>query len=407
MSGPRLTVATSFPIHPPRGGGQQRVFELYRALAALGFEVEVVALADRTARARRRELALGLTEIRVPRTQEHEWREFALGQRAGIPVGDIALALHHDLTPAYGEAIAASAAGAAAVVSCHPFALPAIRKATDRPLVYEAQDVVADLKAAMLAPGAEDLAAVVADIEAECCATAELVLACSAQDAARLGERYGVEPARLTVVPNGVDVRARRFAGAADREAIKQLIGLGGVTQALFIGSWHEPNLVAARTILATAELVPDVRFLVVGSVGMGLGRVDAPPNVDLCGVVDTEFITAVLAVADVALNPVATGSGTNLKMLDYAAAGVPLIASGMGARGLGFEPGMHYALAEPEPGRLAVALADLRAEPAAVVEDRARAARARTEEAFDWSEIARRWAEHAWMRELAAAVPA
>jgi glycosyltransferase involved in cell wall biosynthesis len=407
MNRPRLTVATSYTIHPPRGGGQQRVFELYRALGALGWEVDVIALADRGAYAGARELAPGLREIRVPRTREHEYREYALGQRAGIPAGDIALALYHDLTPAYADAIAASAAGAAAVVASHPFALPAIRAATTACLIYEAHNVEADLKAATLAAGAGDLAAVVEDVERDCCTEAALVIACSESDAQRLGERYGVDDARLLVVPNGVDVRGRSFTSIPERRAAKERLGLGDVTHALFLGSWHEPNVVAVRTILAAAHLARHIRFIVVGSVGLALGRIDPPPNVDLCGVVDAGFVTAVLSLADVALNPMHGGSGTNLKMLDYAASGVPLLSSPVGARGLGFEPAVHYAATEPEPEALTTALDALQAEPEPAIEQRARAARTRVEDVFDWSVIAQHWVEDDRMRELMVEVPA
>lgn len=407
MSRPRLTVATSYPIHPPRGGGQQRIFELYRALAALGFEVEVVTLVDRSVRASRRELAPRLHEIRVPRTPEHEGREFALGQRTGVPAGDIALTLFHALTPAYGAAIAASARDAAAVVASHPFALPAIVAATPAPLVYEAHNVEADLKAAMFTAGAEDLVAAVAEVEAACCERAELVLACSSLDAERLRERYGVDPDRVALVPNGVDVGGRRFVDLAERRAGRARLGMLDGWQALFIGSFHEPNVVAARTILEAARLVPDTHFLIVGGVGGALARRDIPANVDSCGVVDAGFLEAVLALSDVALNPMRGGSGTNLKMLDYAASGVPLISSPVGARGLGFEAGVHYLPAEPEPAALAGALGMLAVEPEATVAARTRAARARTEDGFHWAAIAGRLAAHPWVRERAGAVVA
>ena len=44
MTRPQLLVATSFPVHPPRGGGQQRIAGLYAALARLGVDVEIVSL---------------------------------------------------------------------------------------------------------------------------------------------------------------------------------------------------------------------------------------------------------------------------------------------------------------------------------------------------------------------------
>ena len=49
------------------------------------------------------------------------------------------------------------------------------------------------------------------------------------------------------------------------------------------------------------------------------------------------------LGLAGAALNPMRWGSGTNLKMLDYALAGTPILSTTFGARGVGFEAGPHY----------------------------------------------------------------
>ena len=56
---PKLVVATSFGVHPPRGGGQARVAGLYGALARLGVEVEIVSLVDRTERGGRLDAGAG------------------------------------------------------------------------------------------------------------------------------------------------------------------------------------------------------------------------------------------------------------------------------------------------------------------------------------------------------------
>jgi len=42
-----------------------------------------------------------------------------------------------------------------------------------------------------------------------------------------------------------------------------------------------------------------------------------------------------VLSCAQVALNPVQSGSGSNLKMAEYAAAGLPIVSTPFGCRGL------------------------------------------------------------------------
>jgi hypothetical protein len=48
-----------------------------------------------------------------------------------------------------------------------------------------------------------------------------------------------------------------------------------------------------------------------------------------------------VLATASLALNPMISGSGSNLKMMEYAAAGVPIMSTPFGNRGLDYRAGV------------------------------------------------------------------
>jgi glycosyltransferase involved in cell wall biosynthesis len=401
MTRPKLLVATSFPVHPPRGGGQQRIVGLYSALGTLGVDVEIVALGASEERGGITEIAPGVREWRVPKTAEHHTAEYRLHLKAGVPITDLSLALDGDLTPAYGAALATVAETAVAAVACHPFAQPLLAEHTALPLVYEAQDVETDLKASMLegAEAAEELMEAVRRVEGACCATATHTIVCSREDGERLGELFGLPPERAVVVPNGVDPASVAFAGAEERARRKATLGLGDGPLALFLGSWHEPNLAAVRDVLATAEELPGTRFLVVGSAGLAFAAQPVPANVDLCGVVDGGFVRSVLGLADVALNPMRWGSGTNLKMLDYALAGVPILSTTFGARGLGLEPGVHY---EPvEAGELAAGLSAIAAMPAGALAERTRAARERVRDDFAWEAIAARWHAHPALREL------
>ncbi len=399
MTRPRLLVATSFPVHPPRGGGQQRVVGLYSALARLGVDVEIVSLAAFEDRGGVVESAPGIRERRVPMTAEHHRAEYALHMRAGVPVRDLVLALHGDLTPAYGEALAAVGEGAAAAVACHPFAQPLLAEHTRLPLIYEAQDVDTDLKASMLAgsAAADELIDAVRAVEGACCATATHTIVCSEEDGVRLGELFGLPRERVVVVPNGVDSAAFPFVDAQTRAQRRETLGLGDAPLAIFLGSWHEPNLAAVRDVLGAAEALPDTRFLIVGSAGLAFADEPVPPNVDLCGVVDQGFLRSVLGLASAALNPMRWGSGTNLKMLDYALAGAPILSTPFGARGLKLEAGTHYEAFED----LATGLQALQALAPDALAARTRAAEERVREDFAWNTIAARWRAHPALRAL------
>jgi hypothetical protein len=51
-------------------------------------------------------------------------------------------------------------------------------------------------------------------------------------------------------------------------------------------------------------------------------------------GVLDGDDKNAVLSSAQIAINPVTTGSGSNLKIFEYVAAGLPVLTTPFGFRG-------------------------------------------------------------------------
>jgi glycosyltransferase involved in cell wall biosynthesis len=200
---------------------------------------------------------------------------------------------------------------------------------------------------------------------------------------------FGAPAERFATAPNGYDATRVRYTPCEERASLRARVGLHRFT-ALFVGSEHPPNIAAARAAVSAAENVPEVRMLVVGAAGLGLEDVALPANVDVTGPVHAAFLRAVLSLADVALNPVASGSGTNVKMLEYAGAGAPVISTTFGARGLGFARGEHYAPAEPT--QLAAAIEAVAEEPRAETRRRAERAHARVSAEFEWGTIARRW---------------
>ena len=105
-----------------------------------------------------------------------------------------------------------------------------------------------------------------------------------------------------------------------------------------------------------------------------------------MCGVVDGGFVRSVLGSREPPRsNPMRWGSGTNLKMLDYARPVVPILSTRFGARGVGLEAGTHYEEAED----LTAGLRSLGALPAEALAQRTRAAAQRVRADFAWDVIA------------------
>lgn len=104
---------------------------------------------------------------------------------------------------------------------------------------------------------------------------------------------------------------------------------------AVFMGSGHRPNLTAAEFIASSvAPHLLDVQFLIIGQVAQSMDPTLTGPNVFCVGFVASAMKSALLSNADVGLNPMIGGGGSNLKIPDYLAHGLPIVSSTFGQRG-------------------------------------------------------------------------
>jgi glycosyltransferase involved in cell wall biosynthesis len=392
----RVVVTTTFPITDPGHGGQLRARHLYGGLAAHA-EVEVLALVDHGHQPARQTVAPGLTQVVVPRSMDHALAGERASLEARTPVTDLVAGRDIALTPAYLEALAEAADAADALILAEPYLLPALEHLElDLPVVYDAYNVEADLKAH--AYPATDigraLLAEVAEVERRAVARAQAVTTCSDADADRLAALFGRARDAFTTIPNGTVVPAevptdaeRAIAGARWRERYWRAGSMGARPEhlAVFFGSWHPPNLDAAELLIEVAPQVPEVLVLSVGNHGAAFADRVVPPNLVFPGVVGLRAKDRLLGAADLALNPMRTGSGTNLKLLEYLAVGVPVLSTPFGARGIDVVDGTHLRLAEPDG--FAEAIVDVLADPAGAGA-RAEAGRALVAARYGWDAL-------------------
>jgi glycosyltransferase involved in cell wall biosynthesis len=385
----RLVVVSTFGIYPPRHGGQSRIYNLYRHLYPV-YETVVISPAEPNARFDDREIAPGLREVRVPKSVAHQEREKAYEREVGMPVTDVAMPELIALTPLFRETVVREAVGATAVVASHPYLYPAL-VGLGVPVWYEAHNLEWKLKKGILGEagtGAQLLAGVYR-VEGECARAAQWVICSATSDAADLVSIYGVEASRILPVPNGTDCSRIRYVDVQARIALKDRLGLAGQPLLLFVGSGHWPNIEAVRRIFQLAEVMPEGAFIIVGSVCYAFAPDARPPNVLFLGEVDEVTRNLMLELCDVALNPMEFGSGTNLKMLDFLAAGIPVVTTPIGARGIDVEDGVHAHVAEIDGFEKAIRR-QLQAAPDTSDAMTGRA-RALVEVAFDWAVIAER----------------
>lgn len=179
-------------------------------------------------------------------------------------------------------------------------------------------------------------------LEVALCRAVDQVVVCSEADRARLAAA-GVPAARVTHVPHGVEVD--RYDGR--RIDLRTRYGLGGGGVLFFHGTLHyAPNAEAVRFL--HHELVPRLpEGVTVLVAGLSPPRELEGPRLRFTGPVDD--LPAHVQSADLCLCPLFAGGGTRMKLLEYFAAGKPVVSTPLGAEGLPVRDGVHLRLAPRE----------------------------------------------------------
>lgn len=333
----KIVVTSTFAIYPPQGGGQARTYSLYKNLAK-NYDVEIVSFDTCDKRKVSMNIASGLIETKVPKSEIHQKQENKIESKVKIPVTDIAMISLAELTPDYGREIERAVGEADSVILSHPYLYPQVSKYLGaKEFIYEAQDVEYVIKKGMLPDNftSKALLEQIYKVEKECCEKSSLIMTCSEEDKKTLAELYHLDEQKIIVVPNGVDCDETPFVPVEQRLKNKKKLGLENEKIGLFMGSWHQPNLDACEKIFEIAKKCSDVKFLLMGSQCLYFQNKDIPNNVGLLGLVSEEEKNRVFSTVDFALNPMYGGSGTNLKMFDYMSAGIPIITTEFGTRGI------------------------------------------------------------------------
>jgi glycosyltransferase involved in cell wall biosynthesis len=176
----------------------------------------------------------------------------------------------------------------------------------------------------------------------------------------------GVEDERIAVLANAVDP-GRFEVTPQERVAVRRRLEVNGTPIVAFVGTlrpWHDPTILVRALGLLRAR-GDEPRLLIVGDGPererlTTLARKDGlSPMVTFVGSVSHDEVPAYLAAADVAVAPYHPDTGryfSPLKLFEYLAAGVPVVAADFGEiphcvrageTGLLYPPGDAQALAD------------------------------------------------------------
>jgi glycosyltransferase involved in cell wall biosynthesis len=338
----KVAVLDMQPIEPATGGGRLRLLGLYHALGTNVRTLYVGTYDWRGPGYRRQMLSPTLEELLVPLSEAHFAEADARARAAGgrVVIDSIFPELAH-LSPDYVAAARKAAAEADVVIFSHPWIYPLVRDLLDRArqlVVYDAHNVEGLLRMELLDDGGAgtEIVRSVVRVERALCQDADLILACSHEDRTAFNRLYDIPFECMRVFANGTFTEKIATATHEQKAAAREALKLGRSPVAFFVGSNYAPNVEAARFIASNlCAALPDILFVIAGGVGGALAGDRQPFNLRVTGSISEDEKHTWLRAADLAINPMFGGSGTNIKMLDYMAAGLPIVTTHVGARGL------------------------------------------------------------------------
>lgn len=182
---------------------------------------------------------------------------------------------------------------------------------------------------------------------------------------------HDVAPARVHVVPNGVDTM--RFAPEVDGEPLRTRYGLTGfvvIGMVAFFKRWHGLDHLL-RAVAPVVERCPEARFLLVGegetrgAVARHVHEQGLSDLVVATGEVDHDAMPAHIAAMDITVIPHFHHHGSPLKLFEYMASGKPTVAVAIGQITECVRPGETGVLVPPnDVEALCSALIDLIGDP-------------------------------------------
>ena len=183
-------------------------------------------------------------------------------------------------------------------------------------------------------------------IEKFACTKSSAVLATSNVDKFKINRIFGVPKNKIIVIPNGVSVQS--FSKITQSKTdLRRKLGLNPYRKiVLFHGTMSaKQNYDAAKIIVDLIAPKINALFLIIGkNPPLWLcNSVQKQNNVHIMGFVANleEYILA----SDVCIIPLRNGSGTRLKIVEYLAAGKPIVSTDIGAEGLPIDSGVHALL--------------------------------------------------------------
>lgn len=325
----KILFVSGIQIFPPESGGQLRSANLCRSLA-LNHEVTIFSFTGRKKDYLNRELSSS-TNISKNIT-EYVYRNPILGliqwlfYKANLPPFWLTVLTSFFLPKFLKEKMQK----ADSILLDFPFLHPVGRK-FQKSVRVNTHNAEFELYAHQ-----KIISSLVKKIELESFKKAANIFFCSQRDRDQFKFDYPEIEAKTYIVPNGILMEQFKY-NSIERSEIRRKHNIDENKKVLlFTGSRFLPNIHALEFLKNWAHehqlflKENNLLFLIAGTVS------EATQDTDYLKIVGkVQEMTPYFWASDFGMNPVESGSGTNVKMIEFLAAKLPIITTTFGARGL------------------------------------------------------------------------
>jgi len=336
LSKPHVTVINDFPILPPRHGGQYRILSLYRELSRF-LPVTYLCLDKESQDIEETSITEHFTQLSIPKTFSQRVFESMLNRILGCTIDDILGIFFAHRNRLLRREVNQAAKFGDILISVHPYLWQVLKSCRDKIRIYESLNYETQLKKETLKGfWGRLLISFVRRAEQKALSQSTAVLTVSDDEGEAYVRDFQWHKSWITI-PNGTDTSRVVPASFEEKKNLRRSLDLPDCPIALFVGSAHPPNVEAGTLLVERiAPQTPEVLFFIVGGVCWLLKNLPSlGPNVKLFFEVEEEVRNQLFKTADLAVNPMTQGAGTSLKMFDYLSAGLPVVSTALGARGI------------------------------------------------------------------------
>jgi len=329
MNRPQITVINHYDIFPINNGGKLAIYGLYRALSKW-FDVNLVTLGKNLIHKEKIDVNkyFKIFPIEIP-TQNRQMKFYEYILTIGK-------------TPEYIEPLMKISRESSVLIAEHAYTWRLIKNiGNGKRLWYRAQNVEYDYRKSFWRKDnlPESIFNELFELERECCMSCDAVFTISDSDKKRFQELYGLLEEKIINISAGYETDNKNFTLPSERQKKDRKYN------AIYISSSALPAINAANEIASIASYLSDINFVIAGAVGTAMNLDNLPKNVNVVGQVSNHEKDILLRASDFALNPIAGGSGLNIKMLEYFSYGLPVITTEFGARGIDIINGTNCVL--------------------------------------------------------------